>query len=203
MTQLTKWSWRRCSSSSRRWPPPRTESTRTPSSDVWVLWAWRPTSSPIGYSSSLIKVQLASSSFQFFFIHALTNATLIVRAHSMTDGNGTIDFSELVCGLSVLCKGTPEEKIKCMNAPLFLPPLVRRVLPLLTLRLATDAFKGYDLDGDGCTRPVFHFIAFSSAIGLLSTIRSSLHQTLTRRSCTKCSRPTSTCPWRPCEKPSR
>ncbi|ELR19828.1 EF hand domain containing protein [Acanthamoeba castellanii str. Neff] len=40
------------------------------------------------------------------------------------DGNGTIDFSELVCGLSVLCKGTPEEKIKY-------------------------AFKGYDLDGDG------------------------------------------------------
>jgi len=40
------------------------------------------------------------------------------------DGNGTIDFSELVCGLSVLCKGTPEEKIKY-------------------------AFMGYDLDGDG------------------------------------------------------
>jgi len=40
------------------------------------------------------------------------------------DGNGTIDFSELVCGLSVLCKGTPEEKIEY-------------------------AFYGYDLDGDG------------------------------------------------------
>lgn len=61
-------------------------------------------------------------------MRALTNATLIMRSHS-TDGNGTIDFSELVCGLSVLCKGTPEEKIKCMNAPLIASPLIRRVLP--------------------------------------------------------------------------
>jgi Ca2+-binding EF-hand superfamily protein len=40
------------------------------------------------------------------------------------DSNGRIDFSELVCGLSVLCKGTSEEKIKY-------------------------AFRGYDLDSDG------------------------------------------------------
>lgn len=40
------------------------------------------------------------------------------------DSNGRIDFSELVCGLSVLCKGTREEKIKY-------------------------AFRGYDLDADG------------------------------------------------------
>ncbi|KAL6061849.1 Calaxin [Balamuthia mandrillaris] len=40
------------------------------------------------------------------------------------DGNGQIDFPELVCGLSVLTKGTLEEKIKY-------------------------AFYGYDLDGDG------------------------------------------------------
>jgi Ca2+-binding EF-hand superfamily protein len=40
------------------------------------------------------------------------------------DGNGKIDFSELVCGLSVLCKGTQDEKIRY-------------------------AFRGYDLDGDG------------------------------------------------------
>ncbi|CAG8589064.1 1720_t:CDS:2 [Paraglomus occultum] len=40
------------------------------------------------------------------------------------DGNGIINFSELVCGLSILCKGNLEEKMKC-------------------------AFKGYDLDDDG------------------------------------------------------
>ncbi|RHZ63314.1 hypothetical protein Glove_330g24 [Diversispora epigaea] len=39
------------------------------------------------------------------------------------DGDGIISFSEMVCGLSVFCKGNDEDKIKC-------------------------AFKGYDLDGD-------------------------------------------------------
>lgn len=29
------------------------------------------------------------------------------------DGNGVIDFAELVCGLSILCKGNLDEKIKC------------------------------------------------------------------------------------------
>eukprot|EP01134_Creolimax_fragrantissima_P008324 CFRG8324T1 len=40
------------------------------------------------------------------------------------DGSGSIDFRELVCGLSVLCKGSQEEKIEY-------------------------AFKGYDLDNSG------------------------------------------------------
>ena len=40
------------------------------------------------------------------------------------DGDGVIDFRELVCGLSVLCKGSQEEKIEY-------------------------AFKGYDLDNNG------------------------------------------------------
>ncbi|CAG8709490.1 9338_t:CDS:2, partial [Acaulospora morrowiae] len=40
------------------------------------------------------------------------------------DGDNVINFSELVIGLSILCKGNLEEKIKC-------------------------AFKGYDLNGDG------------------------------------------------------
>ncbi|KAL7751770.1 hypothetical protein RI367_002770 [Sorochytrium milnesiophthora] len=40
------------------------------------------------------------------------------------DNNGWINFGELVCGLSILCKGTLDEKIEC-------------------------AFQGYDLDGDG------------------------------------------------------
>ncbi|CAG8463193.1 5207_t:CDS:2 [Diversispora eburnea] len=39
------------------------------------------------------------------------------------DEDGIISFSEMVCGLSVFCKGSDEDKIKC-------------------------AFKGYDLDGD-------------------------------------------------------
>jgi Ca2+-binding EF-hand superfamily protein len=30
------------------------------------------------------------------------------------DGDGKIDFRELVCGLSVLCKGSQEEKIECV-----------------------------------------------------------------------------------------
>ncbi|KAI9139844.1 hypothetical protein BKA69DRAFT_1083762 [Paraphysoderma sedebokerense] len=40
------------------------------------------------------------------------------------DGDGVICFGELVGGLSILCKGSLDEKIRC-------------------------AFKGYDLDGDG------------------------------------------------------
>ncbi|KAI8809532.1 hypothetical protein BJ742DRAFT_676803 [Cladochytrium replicatum] len=40
------------------------------------------------------------------------------------DGDGIISFEELVCGLSILCKGSLDERIKY-------------------------AFKGYDLDGDG------------------------------------------------------
>ena len=40
------------------------------------------------------------------------------------DGDGIIDFNELVSGLSVLCKGTLEEKIEY-------------------------AFRGYDLDNTG------------------------------------------------------
>jgi Ca2+-binding EF-hand superfamily protein len=40
------------------------------------------------------------------------------------DGDGRIDFSELVSGLSILCKGTREEKMYF-------------------------AFRGYDIDGDG------------------------------------------------------
>jgi len=40
------------------------------------------------------------------------------------NGDGVVDLSEFVCGLSVLCKGTPEEKLKL-------------------------SFKAYDLDGSG------------------------------------------------------
>ncbi|CAG8757636.1 9713_t:CDS:2, partial [Acaulospora colombiana] len=40
------------------------------------------------------------------------------------DGDGLISFSEMVSGLSVFCKGSDEDKIRC-------------------------AFTGYDLDGDG------------------------------------------------------
>ena len=31
------------------------------------------------------------------------------------NGDGVINFSELVCGLSILCKGSQEEKIRCMS----------------------------------------------------------------------------------------
>jgi len=31
-----------------------------------------------------------------------------------TDGNKKIDFREFIAGLSVLSKGTPEEKLECM-----------------------------------------------------------------------------------------
>lgn len=30
------------------------------------------------------------------------------------NGDGTVDLSEFVCGLSMLCKGTVEEKLECM-----------------------------------------------------------------------------------------
>jgi Ca2+-binding EF-hand superfamily protein len=54
------------------------------------------------------------------------------------DNDGVIAFGELVCGLSVLCKGTLDEKIKC-NYP----------NAATTDARAADAFKGYDLDNDG------------------------------------------------------
>lgn len=37
-----------------------------------------------------------------------------------TNGDGTIDLQEFVTGLSMLCKGTPEEKLKCINFETFL-----------------------------------------------------------------------------------
>jgi len=40
------------------------------------------------------------------------------------DGNGILDLQEFICGLSMLCKGTPDEKLKL-------------------------SFKAYDLDGNG------------------------------------------------------
>lgn len=30
------------------------------------------------------------------------------------NGDGTVDLSEFVCGLSMLCKGSVEEKLECM-----------------------------------------------------------------------------------------
>jgi len=40
------------------------------------------------------------------------------------NNDGVVDLSEFICGLSILCKGTPEEKLKL-------------------------SFKAYDLDGNG------------------------------------------------------
>lgn len=38
------------------------------------------------------------------------------------DQDGTVDFSELMAGLSILCKGDPEEKLRCkLSLPLTLP----------------------------------------------------------------------------------
>ena len=34
------------------------------------------------------------------------------------NGDGTVDLSELVCGLSMLCKGSVEEKLERMSSPL-------------------------------------------------------------------------------------
>lgn len=61
------------------------------------------------------------------------------------DGDGIINFSELVCGLSILCKGSQEEKILCK---LFSSKLIN-FLKKSTTKIHTDIFKGYDLDNDG------------------------------------------------------
>jgi len=69
---------------------------------------------PLGVETNLITDRI----FRFFdqgmpsiSLGGLKNILTI----SSSDGNGIISFSELVCGLSVLCKGTPEEKIKCKH----------------------------------------------------------------------------------------
>jgi Ca2+-binding EF-hand superfamily protein len=89
----------------------------------------------LGVETNLITDRI----FTFFDQGAqLTSSEELRRAHTwssslthlfaLTDGNGTIDFSELVCGLSVLCKGTPEEKIKCASSS-FLLSTAPRTLP--------------------------------------------------------------------------
>ena len=67
------------------------------------------------------------------------------------DGDGIISFEAMVRGLSVLCKGTMEERIKCTCCSIFSLVSLQRVL-VLTLRYSLykiDAFEGYDLNGDG------------------------------------------------------
>lgn len=59
-----------------------------------------------------------------------------------TNGDGTIDLQEFVTGLSMLCKGTPEEKLKCINFETFL------FLNLIFLFFLVT-FRAYDLDGNG------------------------------------------------------
>ena len=38
-----------------------------------------------------------------------------------TDGSGTLEFKEIVCGLALIAKGAPEEKVKCTAFVSFLP----------------------------------------------------------------------------------
>jgi Ca2+-binding EF-hand superfamily protein len=86
------------------------------------------------------------------------------------NGDGVVDLREFVSGLSMLCKGSIEEKLECTYLPPphshpysledaspipFLYPQISfllRFLPLLTLfqnRDETVSFKAYDLDGNG------------------------------------------------------
>jgi hypothetical protein len=46
-----------------------------------------------------------------------------------TNGDGTVDLQEFVTGLSLLCKGTVEEKLECTFRTNFMP---HAHLPLLT-----------------------------------------------------------------------
>lgn len=59
------------------------------------------------------------------------------------DGDNIINFSEIVAGLSVLCKGNLDEKIECKRWEKL--TYDRRLI----LCVCLDAFKGYDLDEDG------------------------------------------------------
>ncbi|OZJ06842.1 hypothetical protein BZG36_00182 [Bifiguratus adelaidae] len=60
------------------------------------------------------------------------------------DTNGYISFSEMICGLSILCQGTVEDRIKGQSSHWFLK-FRGRVSQLL----CPVAFQGYDLDNDG------------------------------------------------------
>lgn len=54
--------------------------------------------------------------------------------------NGTIDFKEFICALSVTSRGRLDEKLKCRSLSISLHP---------QSHLSPGAFQLYDIDGDG------------------------------------------------------
>jgi len=71
--------------------------------------------------------------------------------------NGTIDFKEFICALSVTSRGRLDEKLKCQLS--FTPsPTSHRLT-----RLLTGAFQLYDIDGDG-------FITYDEMLQIVQSI---------------------------------
>jgi Ca2+-binding EF-hand superfamily protein len=69
--------------------------------------------------------------------------------------NGTIDFKEFICALSVTSRGRLDEKLKCEQHPLNI--LAKSYL------LSPGAFQLYDIDGDG-------FITYDEMLQIVQSI---------------------------------
>jgi neuronal calcium sensor 1 len=69
--------------------------------------------------------------------------------------NGTIDFKEFICALSVTSRGRLDEKLKCEQRPLLIPAKSHLLSP--------GAFQLYDIDGDG-------FITYDEMLQIVQSI---------------------------------
>jgi Ca2+-binding EF-hand superfamily protein len=72
--------------------------------------------------------------------------------------NGTIDFKEFICALSVTSRGRLDEKLKCEWCR-YLCVCLSRLITLSVL----GAFQLYDIDGDG-------FITYDEMLQIVSSI---------------------------------
>ncbi|OJT10226.1 Calcium-binding protein NCS-1 [Trametes pubescens] len=76
--------------------------------------------------------------------------------------NGTIDFKEFICALSVTSRGRLDEKLKCASRQICCACCVLVLTSLDPLRRA-GAFQLYDIDGDG-------FITYQEMLQIVQSI---------------------------------
>lgn len=76
--------------------------------------------------------------------------------------NGTIDFKEFICALSVTSRGRLDEKLKCASCPMCCACCVLVLTSVDPLPRA-GAFQLYDIDGDG-------FITYQEMLQIVQSI---------------------------------